>query len=240
MLSKIIEHNLPIVANISRHHFNKELYSGTLPRTIFNKFLHLDRAIYLPGYVDAYEQLARRFREVNLTHYASQFSYLAQVNRNYIEHLYAIYPGVVEVHLSRSSAVFFTTAPKDDSQIIFESYIGHILEKTATAPLPEAVASVSACVWLYVELGKEMDHKTCHHSHQYKDWLATYSDPNYVRTTDELLKTLNHLSLKLCDHEAQESLLSAFNTSMQFELELLWTIYPQSLVEVERHSHSPK
>jgi thiaminase len=228
MLSRLIERSLPTVMEISRHKFNQELQLGILDQNIFFKFLALDRKIYLPGYVKAYEILVQRFKEHGLNTYAVQFDELVQANRNYIDFLYSAYPASLDRYAETKTTTQSHGFFKPNAQNMFEEYISRIIHKVQTAPLPEAIASVTACVWLYMKLGENIDYTHIQIDNPYKDWLITYNDPDFVSSTVKLMQTLQEISEREEFNHTHESIITAFHDSMLFEYKILESMYDYS------------
>ena len=208
---------------IWEHRFNRELYAGTLPHVTFMAFLSPDVFIYLPRYTQAMNAISDRFLATN-NPVAEQFKQLAVVNEAYIQYIHDQHPEL-QTQLARTPG-FFQPA-NTANNMIFHEYADHLIKEGSLA---EAVARVTPCLWLYRELGLQMDLTSCSPDHRYLPWLKSYQDPDYVGLADDLVATLNTLYKQTSDPVEKEKIMVAFQESLDFDLAIFESLHPEEPV----------
>ena len=212
------------ITTIFNQRFNRELYAGTLPKEKFMAFLSLDVMLYLPQYSHALQSISDRFSASSQPVYAEQFAQLAKINNNYIGYIHTKYPMIQEQHTHAHA--FYQPAPSPEKKL-FKQYADHLCKPSS---LPEAIARITACLWLYTELGKLMDLSQCPPEHPYLPWLESYKDPQFVGTTNELVATLTTLLENTNSQYEKDQIMLAFQESLDFDLAIFELIHPQEAV----------
>lgn len=194
---------------IYQHQFNQQLYAGTLSSDIFRLFLEQDE-IYLRDFSKALLLLSCRF---TCNEYTQQFESLSKyikeaelaLHRDYLEDFH--------------SQHFFVPAKTEPRKIpVIKQYTEHLLYSAEHVTIEEAVASLLPCFWIYCELGKQMDILQCGMEHPYRDWIATYSDEEFITTTNSIIHTLEKLTSTISCPELQEKIIDSFAKSAEYEL----------------------
>ncbi len=220
--SQLVDACAPTLSKIYKQNFNASLYSGTLPKPLFDLFLSQDVFYYLPKYAQALREIGSDFNNSATLFYnpihAEQLIRLADVTVAYetdIIHHYAIQQPV-------SSCVFFQSTPVSDC---LSNYTRYLLDKTESIAL--RLTKVTPCLWLYAQLGKQMDPSLCLVDNPYLSWIEAYRDPAFLADTDTLISTLEHvLSNVICPLQENE-ILAAFEKSLAFEWAFLDSICPE-------------
>ncbi len=220
--SQLVDACAPTLSKIYQQKFNASLYSGTLPKPLFDVFLTQDVFYYLPKYAQALREIGSDFNNsanafFNSVH-AEQLNRLADVSVAYeqdIIHRYAI-------QLPVSSCVFFQSTPVSDCLV---NYTRYLLDKTESIAL--RLTKVTACLWLYAQLGKQMDPSLCSVDNPYLSWIEAYRDPAILADTDALIGILEHvLDNVICPLQENE-IIAAFEKSLEFEWDFFDSIYPE-------------
>ncbi len=61
-----------------------------------------------------------------------------------------------------------------------KAYVDHLFRFTHTGTLAEGMAAILPCGWVYVEIGEKFTSSgEISDNHPYKDWLTTYSVPEF-------------------------------------------------------------
>ncbi len=110
------------------------------------------------------------------------------------------------------------------------AYQDHMVSTALRGTLVEAIAALTPCPWLYVELGQRLqrEHGTPAASHPYADWLKTYADPGFDDYMNELLSRLQRAA-DAADDAARERAKTAFVTSVRYE----WMFWQQAWEQQE-------
>lgn len=202
--SLLLRSNKTNLRQIYNHPFNLQLFAGTLSPKVFGRYLR-DDYFYLHRFSSVLQRLSERTAFID-PHLAKQLAYLGQdliagelkMQLQYREHLKD--PGSIKPGAAISAYV---------------DYLEMMLDK---APNVVTLSAILPCFLIYQELG--MRYKKAHYSHQnpYKQWLATYSSPDFINTTQNLTATVTQ-------HGNQSSFVlrlrmqEAFKQAIQFELD---------------------
>jgi len=110
------------------------------------------------------------------------------------------------------------------------AYQDHMIRQAQTGTRVEAVAAITPCPWLYVELGQRMEREMgdVPTDHSYAEWLETYRDPDFHVYMDNLLARLQRFA-DAADNEARNRAKTAFATSVRYE----WMFWQQAWTQQE-------
>jgi len=98
------------------------------------------------------------------------------------------------------------------------AYQSHMIARAHGGPLIEAVAALTPCPWLYIDLGQRLLAQlgTIADDHPYADWLKMYSDPGFNTYMDELLSRLQRFA-DAADDASRDRAVEAFVVSARYE-----------------------
>jgi thiaminase (transcriptional activator TenA) len=205
----------PIANNLTSiytHTFNQQLFAGTLNTHSFGKYLH-DDSIYLHHYARALNKLAVR---VNDSH------------RELALHLSDLSGSIIagEQGMQEQYQEYFTATPGSKPGEAISAYIKFLNEHAEKAPTPVALCSILPCFWVYAQLGAQKMHPAQLVHNPYREWIATYSDPGFVKATETLVATVNQLA-EQTDAKEQEQMEKAFSDAVVFELQFFNEVEPK-------------
>lgn len=105
------------------------------------------------------------------------------------------------------------------------AYQDHMVATATRGTLVEAVAALTPCPWLYVELGRHLQAQlgTIPDGHPYADWLRTYADPGFHDYMVNLLERLQRYADQ-ADDDARARARAAFLASVRYE----WMFWQQA------------
>jgi thiaminase/transcriptional activator TenA len=108
------------------------------------------------------------------------------------------------------------------------AYQDHMISTAMRGTLVEAVAALTPCPWLYIELGQHLldELGTIDDDHPYAEWLRMYSDPEFNDYMQNLLARLQRYA-DAADDAARERAVEAFRTSVRYE----WMFWQQAWEE---------
>ena len=100
------------------------------------------------------------------------------------------------------------------------AYRSHMIEQAQAGSLVEAVAALTPCPWVYIDLGQHLLHEKLGGSiaddHPYADWLRMYADEGFFDYMNEILARLQRFS-EAADEPTRERAVRAFVTSVRYE-----------------------
>ncbi len=195
------------------HPFVQQLAAGTLPSELF-RFYQMQDARYLEAFADAAAIIATRSPDP-------------------IDKLWFIDAArmalVVEGDLHAGYGEKLGYGPDDIRNLELtpnnRGYQDHMVSTALRGTLVEAIAALTPCPWLYVELGQRLqkEHGTPPESHPYAAWLETYADPGFNDYMNELLSRLQRAA-DAADDAARERAKTAFMASVRYE----WMFWQQA------------
>ncbi|HJL44068.1 MAG TPA: thiaminase II [Myxococcales bacterium LLY-WYZ-16_1] len=108
------------------------------------------------------------------------------------------------------------------------AYQTHMVAAAQTGSRVEAVAALTPCPWLYVDLGRRLSEELgpVPDSHPYADWLRTYADPAFDDYMQELLSRLQRFAEGASSGDRDRAQ-TAFVASVRYEWmfwEQAWTL----------------
>jgi thiaminase/transcriptional activator TenA len=105
------------------------------------------------------------------------------------------------------------------------AYQDHMIATAMRGSLVEAVAAITPCPWLYIDLGQHLEqtYGAPPDDHPYADWLRTYSDPGFNEYMENLLARLERLADASSEVERRRAR-AAFLASIRYE----WMFWQQA------------
>ncbi len=98
------------------------------------------------------------------------------------------------------------------------AYQTHMIAAAQRGSLVEAVAALTPCPWLYIDLGQHLlvELGEIPDEHPYADWLRMYSDPGFNEYMENLLARLERYAVT-ADEASRERARQAFVLSARYE-----------------------
>ncbi len=186
---------------IHKHPFNLALEQGSLPLQSFREFLEQDK-LYLQDFSRALDCVAQRMENIQQRDIIQNIAddiLKAEINfhHKYLRH----YP----------SPNFFQPQLKNPT---VASYTQFLLCNAQSVSIHVAIASLVPCFYIYSQLGLHMQIQS---PNPFQSWLASYTNPRFLNTTQEIIRLTNDLA-KDVNSEAQEQMITAFIKSTEFEI----------------------
>jgi thiaminase/transcriptional activator TenA len=195
-----------LVRAIHEHPFNTELGAGTLDRDRFAFYIVQD-ARYLQAFAKALATASARAGDPADAAFFAQSANTALVVES---GLHAGY--VEEFGLSAADIEGIATSP---TCLAYSSF----LQATALAePYPVLVAALLPCFWVYQDVGTALLDRTDLAGHPYATWIATYSDPGFAKSVDQIKAIADRLAT---DEPTREAMTAAFLRATEYEW-LFW------------------
>lgn len=207
----------PLSPRIYAHPFNQALARGSLPRPSFRFFLQQD-ALYLADFAKALRITAARFNDA---HYTRQFNKLAfdaldtqrKLHFNYLSR--------------RGTEHFFQPRLFSVNKIpAVTHYTDHLFHTVQQGSLEEAVACLAPCYWIYNDLGRTMAQSQANPDHPYHTWIASYSSPEFTRSTQFMIQTVETLDKAVKCPRRREQMIAAFVRSSECEVGFWDSVIP--------------
>lgn len=198
------------------HPFVLALADGTLDPDLF-RFYQMQDARYLEAFADAASLISIRCVDPVDKLWFLDSARIALVTES-------------ELHAGYGERLGYT--PQDIAKMELtpnnRAYQDHMVSQATRGSLLEAVAALTPCPWLYIDLGQHLLGRlgTIAEDHPYADWLKMYSDPQFHTFMDELLKRLEDFS-RAVDEPTRERAISHFVTSARYE----WMFWQQAWEE---------
>lgn len=195
------------------HPFVRALADGSLGAERF-RFYQMQDARYLEAFADASSLVSTRCTRPADKLWFIEAAQLALVVEG---ELHAGYGEKLGYGLDDIAALELTPNNR--------AYQNHMIATAQRGTLAEAVAALTPCPWLYIDLGQHLERKlgTIPDKHPYADWLRMYSDPEFNEYMDNLLERLQRFadasSEAACDRARE-----AFAVSTRYE----WMFWQQA------------
>lgn len=158
----------PVLSAIQEHPFNRALGDGTLERRKFVHYMQQD-SLYLVEYARSLALMAARMRREEDIELFLEFSRGALVAERGLHAQYF--------------EAFGVRAAKEKGPACL-AYTAYLVEKAATASLPEAMAAILPCFWVYREVGNAILAREAA-GNPYSLWIETYSSPEFSEAVDK-------------------------------------------------------
>ena len=195
------------------HPFVRQLADGTLDPACF-RFYQMQDARYLEAFADASALVATRCPEPRDKLWFIDAARLALVVEG-------------ELHAGYGRRLGYTAHDIAALELTpnNRAYQDHMVSTAARATLVEAVAALTPCPWLYVELGQHLEATSggVDDSHPYADWLRTYANPAFNEYMNALLENLQRFA-DAHDERARARAKDAFLASVRYE----WMFWQQA------------
>ena len=195
------------------HPFVRNLAAGTLDPRRF-RFYQMQDARYLEAFADAAALIATRCPAPD-------------------EKLWFLEAGRLALEVERSLHAGYGETlgygPADIAQLELtpnnRAYQDHMVSTAVRGSLVEAIAALTPCPWLYVDLGQrlEREHGVPKESHPYAAWLKTYADPGFNEYMRVMLQLLQQAA-DATDEPTRERAADSFVTSVRYE----WMFWEQA------------
>lgn len=201
---------------IYQHPFNKQLFAGTLDQLIFGRYLR-DDFLYLREFSSAISNIAQRTTTVN-PELSKQLRILAHdVIAN-------------EQGMQLQYANHFNDHADHQMGAAVTQYSKYLIDASIHAEIPKALSSILPCFWIYYQLGVMNWNRPVILDNPYKEWIATYSSPEFIKVTKELAATVELISAE--SSQIDRLIMSEyFSRSIDFELEFFNEVYPLNTSE---------
>ncbi|MCW4466691.1 bifunctional hydroxymethylpyrimidine kinase/phosphomethylpyrimidine kinase [Glutamicibacter sp. MNS18] len=174
--------------------FIRQLADGTLDRDDFGYYINQD-ALYLRGYAQV---LARA--SIIAPDAASQRFWAAAASATFEE----------EMVLHREYAVDSTALSSDTTA----NYVNHLA--SCSDDYAELIAAILPCYWIYQDVGTRLAAAN-HPGHPYRDWLATYSSPEFDAATTAAIGMVRE-AYRTASDATRLRMWRAFESSSRHEL----------------------
>lgn len=189
----------------------------------FISFIHYDASIFLPRFGQTLKVISREYEPYDPIN-SKIFADLATKNNLYIQQIYNQYP---EARYCSTPNHHFFYKPPNELELTFQQYSRYLVKPVTIA---EALTKITACIWLYDELGKGLNIYACTKDNPYLPWLRGYNDPSSVATTQLLLEALGHAYEKERCPIKKENILKIVQTSLELEYNIFHCAYRQESV----------
>jgi len=195
------------------HPFVRALASGDLAIEKF-KFYQMQDARYLEAYAAASAIVAARCACPRDKLWFIESARIALVTEGALHEEYGRKLGYDAAAIAALEVTPFNRAYQD-----------HIVALAQTGSLVEAVAALSPCPWLYIDLGRALlaELGEIHDSHPYADWLRLYSDPQFDSFIVELHEKLERFAADATAAERARAV-EAFVVGSRYE----WMFWEQA------------
>ena len=128
---------------------------------------------------------------------------------------YAIDGVAVERFLHDQFFEKFNITPSEEQQPACLSYTNFLLATTAIEPFEIGLAALLPCFWIYREVGHDIA-KNANSTNPYQLWIDTYTDDNYDKVVDRVIKITNTVA-KTSSEETKDKMLQTFINSTRLE-----------------------
>jgi thiaminase/transcriptional activator TenA len=195
------------------HPFVRELASGTLDTARF-RFYQMQDARYLEAFSDACAMISTRCPAPADKLWFVDAARLALVVEGQLHAGYG-----VKLGYGAADVAALELTPNN------RAYQDHMVSTALRGTLVEAVAAITPCPWLYIELGQHLERTlgTIADDHPYADWLRTYADPGFNEYMERLLALLQRFA-DAADDAGRARARQAFLASVRYE----WMFWQQA------------
>jgi thiaminase/transcriptional activator TenA len=195
----------PILKAQYEHPFVNALGDGTLPRNMFEFYIRQD-ARYLDDFAKTFAYAATR---------TSDHAEMERFGQLLVETV------VVERSLHAEYCKQFGLTPEQMASTPLApttfAYTRHLLTIAATGGLPELLAAILPCAWIYSDVGRHFSGMgQPKPGHPYANWISMYSAPEFEAVGSWLRGRLDARAPELSPVERQRCM-DAFVTSARYE-----------------------
>jgi len=161
--------------------FNRELATGELSPETFRHYIIQD-AHYLEGFARALALVASRAPDADaIMQLSGSANSAIAVERQLHGHYMDLY-GIDAVS-------FAATEPTP----VCDHYISYLLRTAAIADLPEAIAALLPCFWVYLRVGQDI-HARATRDNPYRAWIDTYAGADFANGVEQMLELTNRVA----------------------------------------------
>ncbi|MBD5308145.1 MAG: thiaminase II [Bacteroides sp.] len=164
----------PVYRSILDLPFVRELAAGTLERSVFERYIAQD-SLYIGQYSKVLAHIASRLSSTCMT---ETFLRFAQDGVAVEKALHSMYLDKRPDEMSPACR-FYTS----------------VLSAQAEEAVEVEAAAILPCFWVYLKVGKEIARQS-DETNPYKDWISTYSDMTFEKSTEEAISICNSLAEK--------------------------------------------
>lgn len=175
--------------------FLKELAEGTLQRDKFNFYIGQD-ALYLNDYSRRLAHIASRINDPQLTEIFLKFAA----------------DGVAVEKSLHASFVSDAPEKKSPTCLFYTSF----LASTASDDVAVECAAILPCFWIYREVGREIIKRANMEGNPYSDWIATYANEGFSKSTDLCISICDKLAADVSE-EVRRRMTEAFLNATRLE-----------------------
>lgn len=175
--------------------FLQELAEGTLPLEKFDFYIGQD-ALYLNDYSKRLAHIASRVHDPELS---ETFLKFAADGVAVEKTLHACF--ISEVPRKKSPTCLFYTS---------------FLASTSNDDVAVECAAVLPCFWIYREVGREIIKRAKMEGNPYSEWIATYADEGFSRSTDLCISICDKLAANVPE-EVRSRMTEAFLNAARLE-----------------------
>ena len=198
------------------HPFVRRLADGTLDPARF-RFYQMQDARYLEAFADAASLISTRCPDPVDKLWFVDAARMALVVES-------------SLHAGYGQRLGYTAADVAAIELTpnNRAYQDHMVSAAVRGTLVEAIAALTPCPWLYIDLGQHLQrtHGAPPDAHPFADWLRMYADPGFNDYMRELLSRLQRAA-DAADGAARERAKIAFVTSARYE----WMFWEQAWTE---------
>jgi len=166
--------------------FNRELATGALPPETFQHYIIQD-AHYLEGFARALALVAARAPDADaIMQLSGSANGAIAVERQLHGHYMALY--------AVDAASFAATEPTP----VCDHYVSYLLRTAAIADLPEAMAALLPCFWVYLRVGQDI-HASTTSDNPYRAWIDTYAGEDFASGVAQMLELTDRVAKTASD-----------------------------------------
>lgn len=190
---------------IRRHPMVIQIGKGTLDHALFRTFIEQD-AIYLTDFSRVLARLASLAPD-------------AEAARLMLRHADAVFQVEASLHQSvaDSLGVDAEELGRGKTGLVTKAYTDHLVRAALEGAFRPALAAVMPCYWTYAAIGTELNDQGLPADPVFRDWVLTYSGPQYQASVAEVVALWARLAEPGEDGESA----TAFQWSMVYE-RLFW------------------
>jgi thiaminase/transcriptional activator TenA len=193
---------------IERHQFLRELHAGTLSMDRFTFFI-LQDYVYLLDFAQVLCQAGAKAPDLEtLQLFAHHALAAVEVERSF----HATFGKALG--MSRRDLDAVTRGP------VTQAYIDHLQSVARGGTLPEIVAAVLPCYWIYGEVGRRLQKSPPSRPKIYRKWIEIYASEQFWHAVREQIRLMDRLG-KTADRRAKKLMSAHFLLSSRYEF-MFW------------------
>lgn len=192
-------------AAITRHPFLVQLADGTLPETVFARYL-VDDAHYLKAYSAALAALSSRADQPDDRLMLARSAAGSVEGERRLHRAYLVPRGIDP-----------DGADAPEPTPTCRAYVEGLRAAAVLDPLGVGMAAVLPCFRVYAEVGAWIvDRRAPDVDHPYRDWIDTYADPSFAQAVRSAEDFTDRLAAR-AERPEREAMLAAYVRSTRFE-----------------------